>query len=117
MNNLFAKQFAAKWEESWNSHDINKIMGHYASDVMIISPVAGKLLGNPEVKGFEAVKSYFIKGLQAYPDLKFKVLEVLYGEKSIVLYYVNQNGVKAGEFMQFGTDDKIVSMHAHYNES
>ncbi len=38
MNNLFAKQFAAKWEESWNSHDINKIMGHYASDVMIISP-------------------------------------------------------------------------------
>ena len=117
MNKLSTNQFAAKWEKSWNSHDIQKIMEHYASDIVLISPIAGKLLGNPEVKGFEAVKDYFIKGLQAYPDLKFRVLDVLYGEKSIVLYYVNQNNVKAGEFMQFGTDGKIIRMHAHYSES
>ncbi len=38
--------------------------------------------------------------VEAYPTLKFQVLEVLTGEHSLVLYYVNQNGIKAAEFMQ-----------------
>jgi predicted ester cyclase len=116
MDKLFAKQFSEKWEKSWNSHDINEIMEHYSSDVIIISPIAGKLLGNPEVKGFEAVKSYFMKGLQAYPDLKFEVIDVLLGEGSIVLYYINQNSIKAGEFMQIDSNGKISRMYAHYSE-
>ena len=116
MDTEFGKQFTVKWEAAWNSHNINKIMGHYANDAVIISPIAGELLGNPMVKGFDAIKSYFIKGLQAYPELKFKVLDVLYGEKSIVLYYINQNGIKAGEFMQFDADNKIMRMQAHYNK-
>ena len=116
MDKLFAKQFATKWEEAWNSHDINKIMEHYASDIMVISPIAEKIMGNPKVKGFEAVKSYFMRGLQAYPDLNFKVLDVLYGKKSIVLYYVNQNHIKAAEFMSFDTDYKVLDVYAHYSE-
>ncbi len=116
MDKLFAKQFAKKWEKSWNSHGINEIMDHYASDVIVISPIAGKLLGNPEVKGFDAVKSYFMKGLQAYPNLKFEVTDVLLGEESIVLYYINQNGIKAGEFMQIDDEGKVSRMYAHYSE-
>lgn len=116
MDKLFAKQFSEKWEKSWNSHSIKEVMQHYARDVIIISPIAGKLLGNPEVKGFEAVKSYFMKGLQAYPDLKFEVIDVLLGEGSIVLYYINQNGTNAGEFMQIDSEGKISHMHAHYSE-
>lgn len=116
MDKLFTKQFAEEWEKSWNSHDINKIMDHYANDVIVISPIAEKLLGNPEVKGFEAVKSYFVKGLQAYPSLKFEVIDVLSGEESIVLYYINQNGIKAGEFMQIDSEGKISCMYAHYSE-
>lgn len=111
-----AKQFSDEWEKSWNSHDINRIISHYADDVVLNSPIACKLLGNPEVKGIEAVKIYFMKGLQAYPDLKFKVLDVLHGEQSIVLYYVNQNDVKAGEFMQLDSDGKVCRMYAHYSE-
>ena len=116
MDKLFAKQFAEAWEKSWNSHDINEIMNHYANDVIIISPIAGKLLGNPEVKGFEAVKRYFMKGLQAYPNLKFEVIDVLLGEKSVVLYYINQNDIKAGEFMQIDGKGKVSRMYAHYSE-
>ena len=81
-----------------------------------ISPIAGKLLGDPLVKGYKSVKSCFMKGLQAYPDLRFNVLDILYGEESIVIYYVNQNGIKAGEFMQLNSDNKVVRMYAHYNQ-
>ncbi len=111
-----ARQFSDEWEKSWNSHDIKRIISHYATNIVLVSPIAGKLLGSPEVKGVESVKSYFLKGLQAYPNLKFRVLDVLHGEESIVLYYVNQNGVKAGEFMQLDSDGKISKMYAHYSE-
>jgi len=109
-------QFADEWVESWNSHDIDSIMRHYADDVILVSPIAGKLIGTPEVKGKNAVKDYFLKGLQAYPDLKFTVLDVLHGERSMVIFYLNQNGIKAGEFMELDSNGKVSRMYAHYSE-
>ncbi len=111
-----AKQFANEWAAAWNSHDIDKIMHHYTHDIVLVSPIAAKLLNHAEVVGIESVKSYFLKGLQAYPDLKFDVLDVLYAEQSIVLYYVNQKGTKAGEFMLLDNHYKIRKMYAHYSE-
>jgi ketosteroid isomerase-like protein len=111
-----ANHFAQAWLDAWNSHDINKIISHYADGVVLISPIAGKLLGNPEVTGKKAVKSYFIKGLAAYPDLKFDLQEVLFGQQSIVLFYINQNGVKAGEFMQLDNEGRVIRMYAHYSD-
>lgn len=109
-------QFAREWEASWNSHEIQRIISHYADDIVLVSPIAHRLLGRPEVKGIEAVKSYFMKGLQAYSNLKFEVVDVLHGEESIVLCYINQNGVRAAEFMQIGSEGKVSRMHAHYSE-
>ncbi|HHH45261.1 MAG TPA: nuclear transport factor 2 family protein [Gammaproteobacteria bacterium] len=111
-----ARQFSDEWEKSWNSRDIDRIIRHYADDVVLVSAIAGRILGSPEVRGIESVKRYFMKGLQAYPDLKFQVLDVLYGDRSLVLYYINQNGLKAGEFMQLDEDGKVSRMYAHYSE-
>lgn len=111
-----AIQFAHDWEASWNSHDIDRIVSHYADNIVLVSPIAEKLLGSPEVNGIGKVKSYFIKGLQAYPDLRFEILDVLYGKDSVVIYYINQNGTKAGEFMQLDSEDKVFRMYAHYGE-
>ncbi len=115
MDNDFAKQFVTEWERAWNTHDINKIMSHYANDIILISPIAGQLLGHSKVRGIDAVRHYFMKGLHAYPDLNFKILDILHGEDSIVLYYINQNGVKVGEYMQFDRDGKVSRMTAHYS--
>ncbi len=111
-----AQKFSEEWEESWNSHDIQSILKHYAEDVVLISPIAEKLTGTPEVKGIDSVKNYFLKGLNAYPDLRFKVKDVLFGNNSIVVYYVNQKGIRAGEFMELNENGKIIRMHAHYSE-
>ncbi len=110
-----AQLFADEWEQAWNTHDIDQITQHYAKDIVLVSPVAEKLLGNSQVQGIEAVKNYFLKGLEAYPDLKFKILDVLYASESIVLYYVNQNGIKAGEFMQLDANRQVLRMYAHYS--
>ncbi len=92
-------------------------MSHYAPEVVLISPVAARLLGDPSgrVVGKQALLAYFTRGLQAYPNLSFKLLEVMSGLSSIVLHYVNQNNTKSAEFMELAPDGKVVKVVAHYS--
>lgn len=112
-----ARELAQDWVEAWNAHDLDQIMSHYAEDVILISPVAAKLLNEPlgTVTGKAALRSYFIKGLEIYPDLKFELLDVMWGLSSVVLYYINQKGTKAGEFMEVSSIVSITKVVANYN--
>jgi hypothetical protein len=112
-----ARRFAYEWIAAWNSHDLDQIMTHYADNVVLISPVAAKLLNDPSgaVKGKQAVRAYFEKGLEAYPHLKFELIEVMWGLSSVVLHYVNQKGMKSGEFMEMDSAGKVVKVVANYS--
>lgn len=114
-----ARKFADHWIAAWNSHDLDAILSHYSDDVVLTSPVAAKLLGDPlgKVSGKRALRDYFTRGLGAYPELKFQLLDVLVGVSSLVLYYVNQKGTKTGEFMEFDPDGKVVRVVANYSLS
>ena len=118
MNEIQAHTFAREWVAAWNSHDLDAIMSHYAPEVILTSPVAARLLGDSSgtVAGKEALLDYFRRGLQAYPDLAFTLLEVMRGVSSIVLHYVNQNNTKCGEFMEVTPDGKVVRVVAHYGD-
>lgn len=117
MTETQAHNFAQDWIAAWNSHDLDAIMRHYAPEVVLTSPVAARLLGDSSgtVVGKEALLAYFKRGLQVYPNLAFKLLEVMWGLSSVVLYYVNQNGTHSGEFMELGPDGKVVRVVGHYS--
>ena len=74
-----ARKFATHWIQAWNSRDIDEIMSHYDPNVVLVSPVAAKILSDPSgtVKGKEALRKYFRRGLEAYPNLKFELVDVL----------------------------------------
>ena len=112
-----AQSLAREWYEAWNSHDLERIVSHYAESVVLISPVAAKLLNDPtgQVKGKQSLRAYFKKGLDAFPQLHFEPIEVMWGLSSIVLHYVNQKGTKSGEFMELDGDGKIVKVIANYS--
>lgn len=112
-----AHEFAQDWVESWNTHGLDKIMSHYAEEVILVSPVAARLLNEPSgtVTGKAALRSYFKKGLEVYPDLKFELLDVMWGLSSVVLYYINQNGTKTGEFMEIGATGFVTKVVANYS--
>ena len=112
-----ARQFARSWVQAWNSHNLDAVMSHYAQDVVLTSPTAAKLLNDPSgaVTGKEALRSYFKRGLEAYPNLTFELLDVMWGLSSIVLFYKNQNGTKSGEFMEVDADLKVTRVVANYN--
>jgi len=111
-----AREFAKHWAQAWNSHNLDQIMSHYAADVVLVSPVAAKLLNDPSgtVRGKEALRAYFKRGLEAYPNLRFDLIDVMWGLSSVVLYYVNQKGTKTGEFMELDAERKVIRVVANY---
>lgn len=112
-----AKQFADHWIAAWNSHDLDAILSHYESDVVLTSPVAARILNDPSgtVRGIVQLRSYFQRGLEVYPNLRFELLEVMYGLSSVVIFYVNQKDTKTAEFMEFGVSGKIKRVVANYS--
>src|SRR5579885_319316 len=112
-----ARKLANHWIQAWNAHDLDKIMSHYAPEVVLTSPVAAKLLNDPlgTERGTEALRKYFKRGLEAYPNLKFELIDVMWGLSSVVLYYVNHRGSKTGEFMEIDANGKIIKVVANYS--
>ena len=112
-----ARELADHWVEAWNSHDLDRIMSHYEDDVVLVSPVAAKMLGDPsgKVAGKTALKSYFKRALEVYPNLSFQLVDVMWGLESVVLYYTNQKGSKTGEYMEIGPTGKVARVVANYS--
>ena len=113
----FANDFAREWIDSWNGHDLDEILAHYAEKLKFYSPLI-KQLGINE-KGMitekEVLRAYFSKGLALYPDLHFELHEVLAGTGSVVIYYTSINGRKSAELMEFDENGKVNLVRAHYN--
>lgn len=105
------------WVAAWNAHDLDLLMTHYEDAVELISPVAAQLLGIPDGKivGKSNLRAYFRRGLEAYPELHFSVVDVLWGINSVVLYYTNQKGTRTAEFMELSAAGKVARVVANYS--
>jgi hypothetical protein len=112
-----AKEFAREWVAAWNSHDLDAIISHYGENVVLTSPVAAKALNDPSgtVKGTDALRSYFDRGLRMFPELHFELLDVMWGLFSVVVCYVNQRGTRTAEFMEFDQSGKVIRVIANYS--
>ena len=108
---------ANDWVAAWNAHDLDSIMSHYEDAVELTSPVAAQLLGTSggKVAGKAELRAYFQRGLEAYPELRFQLEDVLWGVNSLVLYYTNQKGTHSAEFMEMSATRKVARVVAHYS--
>jgi len=111
-----ALNLADLWVAAWNAHDLDLIMEHYEDAVELTSPVAAQLLGSSDGKvvGKANLRAYFQRGLEAYPELNFRLEDVLWGVNSVVLYYTNQKGSRSAEFMELSAFGKVARVVANY---
>jgi ketosteroid isomerase-like protein len=113
----FAAQFAQEWIAAWNSHDLERILSHYADDIAIESPIAASIVpeSGGSLQGKEAVRKYWALGLQRIPGLKFELMDVLTGVNGLTLYYRNlARGTNTAEVMWINDAGKVHRMFAYY---
>jgi hypothetical protein len=115
IDQAFAEHFAADWIESWNEHDLDRILSHYTDDFDMTTPAIVRLMNEPSgsLTGKKAVGSYWAKALELIPDLHFELVTTLVGVNSVTLYYRGPLGMSA-ECFHFSPDQKIPRAFAHY---
>ena len=116
LDDAFAQRFAAEWIEAWNTHDLKRVLSHYAEDFEMSSPyivqIAGEASGT--LRGKAAVGAYWKKALELVPDLRFELIAVLVGVDSITLHYKGARRRLVAEVFHFGSDGKVARAFAHY---
>jgi ketosteroid isomerase-like protein len=117
-----ADAFVAEWMEAWNSHDVERILDHYADDVEYYSPFIAALAepGGPgadgRLVGKDAVRKYFAAALGRYDDLHFDPpAHVAVGAGSISFVYTSVKNLTAVETLVFAPGTRLVARaHCHY---
>lgn len=113
-----AQDFARQWVEAWNRHDLDAIMRHYSDKVAFTSPFVVAIAQEPTgtLHGSSALRRYFDKALNAFPDLRFELLDVLVGVGSVTLYYRSVTERLAAEVMHINEHGLIDRVGVHYRE-
>lgn len=113
MGNVDATGFAAEWIAAWNSHNLDRIVLHYADDIVFRS-LAQQRMKNGRITGLSALRAYWGSGLQAQPNLKFELIEVFRGHECLTIHYRNHRGQTVAETVEFGPEGKVVRSFACY---
>jgi hypothetical protein len=107
---------ARGWIAAWNSHDIDRILSHYSDTIELTSPLVSRILGTEinVVSGKVALRQYFLRGLEAFPDLTFQLWGAYPGHESLVVHYESVRGLGAAEFMRIDSSGRVCEVVAHY---
>jgi ketosteroid isomerase-like protein len=110
------QRFADEWIAAWNSHDLDRILTHYADDFEFTSPVIVEVMGEPSgtLRGKPAIRTYWSKALARVPELRFTLTEVMCGIRSVVINYVRHDGRHASEWFELDANGVVVRSAAHY---
>jgi ketosteroid isomerase-like protein len=107
-----ARAFAHEWIAAWNSHDLDRILSHYAPEIVLLSPNAEKMVGHGRVVGLPALSAYWKQALGRQPTLRFEFVDVRLGYQALTILYRNHRGQQAAETLEFGADGKAVRSFA-----
>ena len=115
IDKTFAGLFANEWIDSWNSHDITRILSHYSDEFEMSSPIIVQIAGEPSgtLKGKAAVGAYWSKALSLFPDLRFGLIATFIGVNSITLHFKWEGGLSAEVFL-FNPEMKVAKSYAHH---
>ena len=116
ITNDFARAFADEWIAAWNSHDLDRILSHYSDDFEMSSRLIVQRMNEPSgrLQGKAAIRTYWELGLKQSPPLRFSLLDVFAGPRSIVIRYRNQKENVVTEVFEFNDSGQVISSSAHY---
>jgi SnoaL-like protein len=105
-----ASVIAHEWLDAWNAHDPDRVVAHFAENVLVVSPLLEQLRPKSKgvIEGKREVLEYYREGLAAAGDLRFELVEVCTGVAEVVIIYRNHRGILVTEWLEFDGDEVII---------
>ena len=112
----FAEDFARGWLSAWNDRDIDRILSHYADDVVFHSPRIALVMGNDatHVRGKKALQTYWTEALSKARKLFFDLDDILVGSDAVTILYTNHREEKVAETFLFNAEGEVCLSVAAY---
>lgn len=118
MTNERAVEFAKEWIVAWNAHDLDRILSLYAEDFEMKSPLIQQRMHvtSGVLRGKQAIRRYWAKGLAAEPPLHFTLHHVMTSVDGLVILYESRGrNPRVAEVLTFGADGLIVRGAAYHS--
>ncbi len=111
-----AIKVAQEWLDAWNAHDPERVVAHFADDVVVHSPVAGQLRPGSDgvLRGKDEVLSYYRDGLAASEGLQFALVEVCTGVGDVTIVYRNHRDILVTEALTLRDDGLVSEVRVSY---
>lgn len=106
----WADAFAVEWIAAWNSHDLDRILAHYADDFEMSSPLIIERKKDPSgiLRGKSAIRDYWAIGLEAIPPLQFELIDVHVGVSTIGILYRSLGRRRVIELLTFNAGMEVI---------
>jgi ketosteroid isomerase-like protein len=94
-----ARERARDWVEAWNAHSLDRIMAHYADDIVFEAPTVVRRWNRPDgrLAGKDELRKHFALGLQLSPQLRFVVEDIFLSPSGYAILYHRENGNRVVE--------------------
>jgi ketosteroid isomerase-like protein len=107
-----AAAFATRWAAAWNERAVERVLAHFAEDVVFTSPTAQAVVGVGTVHGKAALRAYWAKALERIAHLRFTVDRVLWdpAAQELAIVYVSETDGRTrrmSENLTFGAHGKV----------
>jgi ketosteroid isomerase-like protein len=108
--------FAEEWIAAWNERDLDRILSHYADNVVFRSPRIELITGDTTcvVRGIDALRAYWQQAFNRNPDLRFELERVYASKDAITIAYRNHRGQNAAETLIFDEQGLVAEGLAAY---
>lgn len=112
----FAEAFARDWLSAWNDRDIDRILSHYADDIVFHSPRISTVMDNDAttVHGKKALQAYWTEALAKAPRIFFDFDDILVSSDAVTILYTNHREEKVAETFVFNEDGEVAHSIAAY---
>lgn len=95
--------FAAEWVAGWNAKDVDRVLAHYADDIVLTSPMAARVVpaSHGTIHGKVALRAYWEEALARSGALHFTLEETLSSAGALTILYRNHRNERVTETLLF----------------
>lgn len=111
------KAIAEDWIASWNAHDLDRIMSHYADNVEFEANTVVKRWNKPDgkLRGINELREHFKLGLSLAPQIHFAFEQIFSVPSGYTVLYRRDNGNQVIDVVELNEAGKARRVKAFYS--